>query len=124
MDFDRCEIADPAGGVHQPHQAVPHLRREARAVLILPFFEWPSIGDLKAFEERSLNAHLPITEMQRVHIDPAWRETHARSLNDDRVTGDLGLDDGQTLSERMICELGCNIRPQQIRQVVTRELLA
>ena len=62
--------------------------------------------------------------MSHVDVDPASREADGRPAQDDGFTRNFGLDDGQSLRQRMVRELGGGGGPQQISEIVTGELLA
>ena len=123
MALDGREITDPPGGIHQPHEAIPHLGRESRAMLVFPLFKWPGGRNLEALEERPSDSRTTVSEMQRVNIDPAGGETDGGALNHDRIAGDFRFDDRQTLGQRMVGELGRGIRPKEVGEIVARELL-
>src|SRR6267143_6336804 len=93
-------------------------------MLILPIFERSRRGNLEPIEERPVDAHVADGQMVGVNIDPPRRQTDRRALKDDRLAGDLRLDDGETLRERVIRVPRRRFRPQQIGEVVARELLA
>ena len=62
--------------------------------------------------------------MLDVDINPPRRETHRRATQDDGRARDLRLDDRQALRERVIRVLRRRVRPEQIGEIVARELLA
>src|SRR6267143_5478326 len=93
-------------------------------MLILPIFERSRRGNLEPIEERTVDAHVAERQMVGVNIDPPRRQTDRRALKDDRLAGDLRLDDGQTLREGVIRVPRRGFRPQQIGEVVARELFA
>ena len=124
MLFDGREIADAARGVHLAHETVANLRDQTRAMLILPIFERSRRRNLEPVEERTVDAHVADGQMVGVNVDPPRRQTDRRPLNDDRLAGDLCLDDGETLREGVIRVPRRRFRPQQIGEVVARELFA
>ena len=124
MPFDSREIADATSGIHQSYQTIPHLRNQPRTLLVFPFFKRPRGRDFEAVQEWTVKPHVPITQVQGVHFDPPRGKSNRRALNHDGLSRDLGLDDRQTLRERMVGELGRYVRPQKISEVVAGKLLA
>ena len=124
MLLDGGEIADAARGIHLPYQTIPHLRGEARAEFILPFLERPRRRDLETVEEGTVDAHVAGAQMVDVNVNPARGQTDGGTLNHHGLARDLCLDDRQTLGERVIGELRRGLRPQQVGEIVARELLA
>ena len=124
MVLNGWEVANATGRVHLAHETVTYLRCETRTELIFPVLERPRRGDLKAVEERPVDRHLIRRQMIEIDIDPASGEPHGGALDDDSLARDLGFDDRESLSERMVGEFRRRIRPEQIGEVVPRELLA
>ena len=124
MLFDGGEITDAARGVHLAHQTIANLRDQTRAMLVLPLLERTSRGNLEAIEKGAVDAHVAGVQVGRINVDPSRRQPNRGALNDDRLARDLRLDDGETLGEGVIREPRSRFRPQQIGEVVARELLA
>src|SRR5213595_1766131 len=61
--------------------------------------------------------------MSCIDVDPPDGEPDGGALNHDRLTRDLGLDDRQTLRQRVIGVPRWRLRPQQIGEIVPCELL-
>src|SRR2546427_1640053 len=124
MPFDGREIADAARGVHLPHETVANLRDQARAILVLPVREGPRRRNLEAIEEGTVDAHVPRCQMVGVDVYPTRCQANGGALNDDCLTRDLRFDYGETLSEGVIGKARRRFGPQQVGEVIARELLA
>ena len=92
-------------------------------MLVFPLFKWPCGRNLEALEERPIDSRNAVTEMQRVNIDPAGGETDGGALNHDRIAGDFRFDDREALGQRMVGKLGRCTRPEEVGEIVARELL-
>ena len=78
---------------------------------------------LEAIKERSLDTHVAGGQMRGINIDPAGGQPYGGALNHHRLTSDLCLYHGQALRERMIGMSRGRVRPQQVGEVIPRELL-
>ena len=118
------EVANAARGVHLSHQTVAHLRQETSAAFVLPFLEGPGRRNLEAVKKGTVYADVTVAQAQGVHVHPPRGETNRGSLYHHRLACDLGLDDGESLGERVIREPGSSRGPQEVRQVVAGEPFA
>src|SRR2546425_1025201 len=124
MPFDRREIGDAARGIHLPNVTIANLRDQPRAILVLPLLERPRRRNLEAIEEGTVDAHVSGYQMVGVDVNPTRRQANRGALNHDRLAGDLRFDYRETLCEGVISKTRGRLRPQQVGEVVARELLA
>ena len=124
MTLDGREVTDASGSVHLTDEAVAYLWNQPRTIFVLPIFERPSRLDLKRIEKWPVYEHVVGSKVSHVDVDPASSQPYSRATQNHRFTRDLGLDDRQSLRQRMVRELRCGGGPQQISEIVACELLA
>ena len=111
MSLHGREIADAPRRVHLAHEAIAHLRHEASAVFIFPFLERAGCRNLESIEEWTTDMRIAVAEMVHVRVNPSGRQTDRGALDHHRFARNLGFDDRETLSKRMIRMLRRRIRP-------------
>ena len=116
------EVARTTTRVHLADQAVADARHELRAPLVLPLLELHRPGDLEAVEERAANLRLTAVEAAHVRVHDAGNERDRRALHDQMLASDLLLQDREGLSQRVPGAGPRHVRPEEIHQVVAREL--
>ena len=123
MPFHRREVADAPPGVHLPDETIPDARHELGAPLVLPLLERHRARHVEPLEERPPDLHVGRVEPPQVRIHRFVGERDGRPLHLQVLAADLLLDDRQCLSERMPRQMRWRVGPQQVHQIVARELL-
>ena len=123
MPLDDGEVADAAPGVHLPDETIPDVRHELGAPLVLPLLEQHCPRHVEAVEERAADLHVARVEPSHVCVHDVLGERDGRPLHLEVLAADLRLDHRQRLSQGVPRAMRRGVRPQQIHQVVTRELL-
>src|SRR5206468_6134362 len=101
---------------------IADVRRGPGSVLVLPIVNRPRVGNLEAVEEAAVDGYVANGQVGDVNVDPSRGQTNRGALENNCFASDFRFNDGETLRERMVGVFGRSVRPQQVRQVITRKL--
>ena len=116
------EVARATTRVHLLHQTVADPGHQPGAPFVLPLLELHGAGHLEAVEERTTDLGFAAVEAAHVRVHYTRHEGDRRSLHHEMLASHLLLHHREGLRQRVAGAGGRHVRPEEIHQVVAREL--